>query len=66
MARHPRDSVAPLRPSSAGWMPARIDRLSVGVGRRHPVTIRKATLMVGVNEMGMSTAAPNRSTVLCS
>jgi len=27
-------------------MPARIGRLSTGVGRRHPVTIRKASLMV--------------------
>jgi len=47
MARRARDSVAPLRRSSAGWMPVRIGRLSAGVGRRHPVTIRKASLMVG-------------------
>jgi len=47
MARRPRDSVVTLRRSSAGWMPARIGRLSAGVGRRHPVTIRKAPLMVG-------------------
>jgi len=46
LARCPRDSVAPLRRSSAGWVPARIGRLSAGVGRRHPVTIRKASLMV--------------------
>ena len=41
MARHPRDSVAPMRRSSAGWMLERMDRLSAGVGCRHPVTIRK-------------------------
>jgi len=34
------DSVAPLQRNSAGRMPARIGRLSAGVGRRHPVTIR--------------------------
>ena len=42
-----RDRVAPLRRSSAGWMPARIERLSAGVERRHPVTILEASLMVG-------------------
>jgi len=47
MARCPRDSVPPLRRTSAGWIPASIGRLSAGVGRRHPVTIRKASLMVG-------------------
>jgi len=47
MARRARDSVAPLRRSSAGWMPARIGRLSSVVGRKHPVTIRKASLMAG-------------------
>ena len=47
MARRPRDSVAPMRQSSAGWMPARIGRLSVGVGRKHPVTVGMASLMVG-------------------
>ena len=48
MAQRARDSVvAPLRRSSADWMPARVWRLSTVVGRRHPVTIRKASLMVG-------------------
>jgi len=28
-------------------MPARMGRLSAGVGRRHPITIRKASWMVG-------------------
>jgi len=47
MARRARDSVATLRRSSAGWMPARMGRLSAGVGRKHPVTICKALLMAG-------------------
>jgi len=36
MARRARDSVTPLRRSEAGWMPARIGRLSAGIGRKHP------------------------------
>jgi len=47
MTRRARNSVAPLRRSSAGWMPARMERMSAGVGRRDPVTIRKASLMAG-------------------
>jgi len=47
MARRARDSVAPLRWSSACWIPARVGRLYAGVVRRHPVTIRKASLMTG-------------------
>ena len=47
MARRPRDSMAPLRRSSAGWTPVRIGRLSAGVGRMHSVTIGKASLMAG-------------------
>ena len=46
MARRARDSAAPLRQSSAGWVPVKIRRLSAVVGRRHPVTIRKASLVV--------------------
>jgi len=45
VTRRGRDSMAPMRRSSAGWMPARILRLSAGVGCRHPVTIRNASLM---------------------
>jgi len=47
VARRARDNAAPLLRSSAGWMPARMGRLSAGVGRRHPVTIRNASLMTG-------------------
>jgi len=46
MARLARESVAPLPRSSAGWMPTRMGRFSNGVGGRHPVTIRKASLMI--------------------
>jgi len=62
MARRARDSVAPLRRSAAGWMPARIGRLSAGVGRRHPVTIHNSQGVVdgGVDEVDMSTVAPVR------
>ena len=39
-----KESVACGRRSSAGWMSKRTGRLSVGVGHKHPVTIRKASL----------------------
>ena len=41
------ESVAPFRWSTTGWMPARIGKLSADVRRRHPCTIRKASLMAG-------------------
>jgi len=47
MARHARDNVATLRRSPAGKMPARTGRLSAGVGRKHPVTTHKASLIAG-------------------
>ena len=47
MAWCARNNMTSLRRSLAGWMPARIGRLSAGVGRMHPVTIRKASLMAG-------------------
>jgi len=62
VARRARDNVTPLRRSSAGLMPARIGRLSAGVGCRHPVTVRKASLMAG--QWGVSTAAPAWKAVL--
>ena len=36
-------SVAASQRSSAGWMPESIGRLSIGVERKHPVTMRKAS-----------------------
>ena len=47
MARRAEGNVTPLWRSSAGWLPARMGRLFSGVGRRHLVTIRKASLMTG-------------------
>jgi len=41
------ESCGVVRPSSEGRMPARMGTLSAGVGRRHPVAIRKALLMAG-------------------
>ena len=38
--------IAPSRRSQAGWMPAKTDMLSVNVGRKHPVTMCKASLMM--------------------
>jgi len=64
MTRRDSDSVAPLRRGLAGWMPASMGRLSAGVGRRHLVTICKVVVDGGVDEAGMSTAAPGRSAVL--
>ena len=39
-----KESVTPWWRRSADWMPEKTGRLSVGVGRRHPVTMRKASL----------------------
>ena len=39
-----KESVAFSRRSQAGWMPERTGSLSIGVGRRHPVTMRKTSL----------------------
>ena len=44
-------SVAPWWRSSAGWMPERTRRLSVGVGRRHPVTMRKASRTLSIRRV---------------
>ena len=39
-----KESVAPWQRTSASWMPERTGRLSVGMGRRHPVAMCKASL----------------------
>ena len=43
IARFAKESVGPNRWSSVGWMPARTGKSSVDVGRKHPVTIIKAS-----------------------
>ena len=71
--RQAKESVAPSRRSSAGWMPGSIGRWSVEVGRRRPVTMRKASLktlsMKRVwayldTQIQTSTATPDWRTVL--
>ena len=47
MAWHARHTVAPLLWNSARCMPARIGRMSTGVGCRQPVTICKTLLVAG-------------------
>ena len=42
-------SVAASQRSSTGWMPESIGRLSIGVERRHPVTMRKASYSLQYN-----------------
>ena len=42
-SRWAKESVTPSRRSSASWMSESTGRWSVGVGRRHPVTMRKAS-----------------------
>jgi len=42
-----------------------IGRLSGGVGRKQSVTISQGVVDDGVNKAGVSTAAPDRSAVLC-
>ena len=44
IARFAKESVAPNRRSSAGWIPARAGKSSDGVGRKHPMAMRKASL----------------------
>ena len=38
-----KESDTPWRESSAGWMAERTGKLSVGMGRRHPVTMCKVS-----------------------
>ena len=44
IARFAKESVAPSRRSSAGWMPAKTGKSSVCVGRNHSVTMREASM----------------------
>ena len=60
MPRRARGSVAPLRRSSAGWMPARMGRLSAGVRRRHPLTIRKVPQFARLQETMVGLLTPTK------
>jgi len=64
MAQHARESVAPLQCSSAGWIPMRKGRflLVQDEGISHSL---QGVVDRRVSEAGMSTAAPDRSTLLC-
>ena len=53
-SRQLRDSMTCLQRSSAGRIPARMGRLSNGVGRRHPVTTRSVSL-IAVSMMRLCT-----------
>ena len=44
IAQFAKENVAPNQRSSAGWMPARTGKSSVGVGRKHLATMHKASL----------------------
>ena len=57
IARFAKKTVALNLRSSAGWMPARTGKFSVGEGRKHPVTIHKAS-------SSMRTTTPNWCAVL--
>jgi len=65
MARRARDSVALLRWSSAGWMPVRTGRLSGWCRTQTSSHSLQGVVDGEVDKAGMSTAAPDRSTVLC-
>ena len=60
-ARRDKDSVALLRRSPAGWMPARMGRLSAGASNHNSQGVVDGR----VHKAGVSTAAPNRSALLC-
>ena len=57
MARRAKDSVAPLRRSSAGWMPARIGRLPVGAGTQASSHNSQGVVDGRVDEVCVITAA---------
>ena len=59
-----RNRVAPCRRSSDGWIHARVGKYSVGVGRRHPVTMCMTSLRNIVNEARISAATSDWYAVL--
>ena len=64
MPRRARKSLAPLRRSSAGWVPERIERLSAGVGAQASSHNSQGVVDGGVNKADMSTAAQDKRSTL--
>jgi len=65
MAQCARDGVAPLQRSSAGWMPFEDWKLVHWCRAQASSHNWQDAVDGGVDEKGISTAAPHRSTVLC-
>ena len=67
IARFAKESVAPNQPSSAGWIPARTSKSSVGVERKHSMTMRNASLrMLSMRQVCVLDTKLERSTQLWS
>jgi len=60
-AQRAKDSVALFWQSLEGIISARTERLSIGVGQRHPVTNRKTNMNGLVNEASVLAAVPGRA-----
>jgi len=66
IARRARESVAPLQRSSTDWMPSRMPRKAVRwCGTQASSHNSQGVIDGRVNEVGVNTAAPDRSAVHC-
>ena len=66
MARRANDSVAPLRRSSSGWMPARMKRVVRWCRTQAPSQNWQGVVDDKINEAGLRATAPGRSAVASS